>query len=1034
MSTKWPLFLFIGILSISMSHAAGKKNTVIEYNGRTPDGLVGNGKSVVKVRPAGFEFHTGGNAGGDFRFIVDGKAQDLTLSKAHSTFFPGGVTYNYSAAGFTVDVLHGATEDNPYIYVVRVKGKKKFVDVEASSHGFPSIQPGGRVRINLKNGIGQAIFAVGTTVPTGTLDELRKKFEAPYQQGFLIETPFAAIDRAVPFNRYLLDLGFDGHLHVCEIFRWRDVWSRDLGTGLAPGSMVSGEFSTARTTIEYDLHRYAINNPRGYKATEDPSQGGSAEGTSWLTRAVWRYYLLTGDKEFLVNAEKILLPWVNAWIDRDANEEGLLVDVTEWMDHSRFFLFPDGSRILYSNVLFADLLNTFAKIEQTLGNTESSQRLEGVRDRFVCGINAVLWNESTGEYDNLSLWGKRDARSSSGENALAILCGVASQDRIPRILDAVKKNNWRAAGSTTIFPPMTHVGPEIDHNYKVWPWWNAIEAKARLLNGDIEGGLHLLERCSATLEDEHYPGLMEELVTPEGVTEGGNAFLSAAGSYQDAIFEGLLGIEILEPGCTRIRVSPNTPENWKNWNATVPLPHGEIILNQKNGRLTIHVTDPRVKIIEAPETATVDGAERAAIVPRKSLAITDLSAPKKLEAPAPHPRTTAVFFDKNIPADSLTGLPKRRVSIDELLTLDTTNIGALIVAGNSLPRKTQQGIDVQPALARFLERGGAIVFYGATMQERGAMGETGGVIDWYEYRGGFQFTTLMDWKFRPSNDDTRVKRENERGMINGWFKSEVSDSSWEHIKVPQPWEDHLGSQYDGWGWYRTHFNLPAQSRGKTLVLDLGRIDDEDWTFVNGVLAGTQGGWQSYRRYFVKPDDAAYASLNFGGDNVIAVQVFDGGGGGGMFADTARLGVETDELLWRPINPFNNMTGEKPVRFGTISWGKGDFFNSWETSRGAFGFKVDGKGVDFTGLLSGIPPLNVPVQEAFTDFAISKPWIFQPLAFTTTQRKLLIPDNGERYPCMARIANLKTGGAFILIPASITRTSAGLDVLKKLGIE
>jgi len=104
--------------------------------------------------------------------------------------------------------------------------------------------------------------------------------------------------------------------------------------------MVDGQFAAARTTIDYDLHRHAIANPRGLKVTEDASQGGSAEGVAWLTRAVWRYYLLMGDREFLANAATTLRPWVNAWVDRDADERGLLIDVTEWMDHSRFLLFP----------------------------------------------------------------------------------------------------------------------------------------------------------------------------------------------------------------------------------------------------------------------------------------------------------------------------------------------------------------------------------------------------------------------------------------------------------------------------------------------------------------------------------------------------------------------------------------------------------------------------------------------------------------------------------------------------------------------
>jgi hypothetical protein len=110
----------------------------------------------------------------------------------------------------------------------------------------------------------------------------------------------------------------------------------------------------------------------------------------------------------------------------------------------------------------------------------------------------------------------------------------------------------------------------------------------------------------------------------------------------------------------------------------------------------------------------------------------------------------------------------------------------------------------------------------------------------------------------------------------------------------------------------------------------------------------------------------------------------------------------------------------------VSWGSGSFFNSGETSRGAFGFRIEGEGVEFVG--------PVATREAFTDFAISKPWLFQPLAWSRPHRKLLYPDHGERYPIAARIVNTKTGGEFILIPKSIAQAPAGLEVLRHLQID
>lgn len=873
------IFLFLALLLPNLALAADRWD--IAFSGRAPDGLVGNGRSVVQVRPSGFEFFQGGDASGQLRLIVDGKVRHLDPKRAEASFFPGGVVYREVMPDITVEILHGASTEIPYLVAVRVSAARGRIEFEAGSRGEPALKPGGRLPIELKDGRGELVLAAGAAAPAMHWDQIRTALEAPYHQGLVLETPDPVLNRAVAFSRYLLDLGFDGKLHVCELYRWRDVWSRDLGSGLAPGALASGRFAAARTTIDYDLRRYASHNPTGLRVTEDPSQGGSAEGSAWLASAVWRDYLLSGDRAFLERAAATLRPWVNAWIARDADERGLLIDTTEWMDHSRFFLFPDGARVLYSNALMVDLLRTFAKIETALGDPAAAGRLDTQRTRFIGGINAGLWDETLGAYDNLSLWDKRDERVSSDGNVLAILAGAATAQRARRTLQTVRSQAWRAAGSVTIVPPMSHVDPGNDHNYKVWPWWNAVEARARFRHGDIDGALHLLERSAATLEDEHDPGFVEELVTPEGISEGGHAFLTAAGSYLDAIWEGLLGMDILEAGGARIRIAPNLPANWQTWRATVPLAQGEITLTAVDGKLHIRVSDPRVQIVEAPAGAVVEGAQRAELSALDLYVAEVPAAPRRVSVPAPRARQAAVFYEAGITGASLAGLPGTRVSADQLLQIDARQTGALIVAGNALPLKTRSGGDVQAALTRYLDQGGAIVFFGATMQERimhsSGMGETGGVVDWY---------------------------------------------------VP--------------------------------------------------VAGQQ---------------------------------------------------------WKPIDPRSGEVVARPLRLGVVSWGPGgDFFNSWETSRGAFGFRTDGRGVEFTGPLAGLAALDSEVHEAFTDFAASKPWVFQPLAFTQTRRRILYPDLGERYPCVARIVNTQSGGEFILVAASVAQTGTGLAVLEKLGID
>jgi hypothetical protein len=130
------------------------------------------------------------------------------------------------------------------------------------------------------------------------------------------------------------------------------------------------------------------------------------------------------------------------------------------------------------------------------------------------------------------------------------------------------------------------------------------------------------------------------------------------------------------------------------------------------------------------------------------------------------------------------------------------------------------------------------------------------------------------WRFRTGDDSRYASRD-------------FDDDTWETIPVPLTWEQAGHPDYDGHAWYRTRFSLPPppasdarQSVAVPARLHLGKVDDMDETFVNGVRVGGMSGWRSYRRYTVP-----LAALNWGGDNVLAVHVTDTGGAGGLWSFT-----------------------------------------------------------------------------------------------------------------------------------------------------
>lgn len=113
------------------------------------------------------------------------------------------------------------------------------------------------------------------------------------------------------------------------------------------------------------------------------------------------------------------------------------------------------------------------------------------------------------------------------------------------------------------------------------------------------------------------------------------------------------------------------------------------------------------------------------------------------------------------------------------------------------------------------------------------------------------------------------------------------DSKWKLFPVPtyEGWET-KGLEIDGAVWFRTTFNLPENWRGKNLILDLNRIRDQDFTYVNGKLVGETSSTEG-RKYII-PKEVLKK-----GTNTIAIQVlnyFDKGGIAGYKDTTRHIGI------------------------------------------------------------------------------------------------------------------------------------------------
>ena len=125
----------------------------------------------------------------------------------------------------------------------------------------------------------------------------------------------------------------------------------------------------------------------------------------------------------------------------------------------------------------------------------------------------------------------------------------------------------------------------------------------------------------------------------------------------------------------------------------------------------------------------------------------------------------------------------------------------------------------------------------------------------------------------------------DKGYVGGkalWASADFDDTDWAQMDMPG-WIQEKGLPgFNGIVWFRKTIDIPAKWAGKELTLEFGSVDDNDFTYFNGVEVGHTEGWMAPRRYTI-PKDLVKA-----GKAVIAVRVMDTGGNGGFGGDARSM--------------------------------------------------------------------------------------------------------------------------------------------------
>lgn len=139
------------------------------------------------------------------------------------------------------------------------------------------------------------------------------------------------------------------------------------------------------------------------------------------------------------------------------------------------------------------------------------------------------------------------------------------------------------------------------------------------------------------------------------------------------------------------------------------------------------------------------------------------------------------------------------------------------------------------------------------------------------------------WKFSFGDDPARASVT-------------FDDSSWKSISSAGSWENQGFGNVDGFAWYRRRVEIPASLRSQVrkyggMTINIDNVDDADEVYFNGTRIGGSGAFPpNYQsRYGEKRKyNIPLNIINLGKENIIAVRVYDGGGGGGILSATTVL--------------------------------------------------------------------------------------------------------------------------------------------------
>lgn len=153
------------------------------------------------------------------------------------------------------------------------------------------------------------------------------------------------------------------------------------------------------------------------------------------------------------------------------------------------------------------------------------------------------------------------------------------------------------------------------------------------------------------------------------------------------------------------------------------------------------------------------------------------------------------------------------------------------------------------------------------------------------------------WKFKTGDEEQ-------------WSSPSFDDRKWSDLIVPTPWDYQGYGEYDGFGWYRVSFTIPSSLHNEKLFIFLGKIDDVDETYFNGLKIGNTGRiggsrWKeriSEEYQIVRVYRIPETAIKYNQKNTLALRVYDKMKFGGICEGPVGIVTEKEYRNWLRQQP------------------------------------------------------------------------------------------------------------------------------------